>query len=150
MNKAITDGVVLMPLSYAAGLGVWSTEDGTPGTDTYATDGSGVFVSADQDFGGCLEIIKNAGTKRLRYMGETPILPGCYLRVTARIKAVAGPFPTVRIAGYPGAAGGGKVSGLPETGPATTLTTIGEIVEISAIIGLGDRTGVDMIWSNAA
>jgi hypothetical protein len=150
MNKAITDGVVLMPLSYAAGLGVWSTEDGTPGSDTYATDGSGVFVSADQDFGGCLEIVKNVGTKRLRYMGETPILPGCYLRVSARIKAVAGPFPTVRIAGYPGAAGGGKVSGLPETGPATTLTTIGEIVEISAIIGVGDRTGVDMIWPNAA
>lgn len=150
MNKAITDGVVLMPLPFAAGLGVWSSEDGTPGSETYATDGSGVFVAADQDFGGCLELVKNASTKRLRYMGETPILPGCYLRITARVKAVAGPFPTVRIAGYPGAAGGGQVSGLPVTGPATTLTTIGEIVEISAIVGVGDRTGVDMVWQNAA
>lgn len=150
MNKAITDGVVLMPLPFVAGLGVWSSEDGTPGSDTYATDGSGVFVSADQDFGGCLEVVKNAGTQRLRYMGETPILPGCYLRVTARVKAVAGPFPTVRISGYPGASGGGKVGGLPETGSATTLTTIGEIVEISAIIGLGERTGVDMVWPGAA
>ena len=150
MNKAITDGVVLMPLPFVAGLGVWSTGDGTPGSDTYATDGSGVFVSADQDFGGCLELVKNSGTQRLRYMGETPILPGCYLRVTARVKAVAGPFPTVRISAYPGASGGGKVSGLPETGPATTLTTIGDIVEISAIVGVGDRTGVDMIWPDAA
>lgn len=150
MNKAITDGVVLMPLPFAAGLGVWSTEDGTPGSDTYATDGSGVFVASDQDFGGCLELVKNAGTQRLRYMGETPILPGCYLRVTARVKAVAGPFPTVRITGYPGAAGGGKVGGLTEAGPATTLTTIGEVVEISAIIGLGDRNGVDMVWPGAS
>ena len=150
MNKAITDGVVLMPLPFAAGLGVWSSEDGTPGSDTYATDGSGVFVAADQDFGGCLELVKNTSTKRLRYMGETPILPGCYLRVTARVKAVAGPFPTIRIAAYPGAAGGGEVTGLPTTGPATTLTTIGEIVEISAIVGVGDRNGVDMVWPNAA
>jgi hypothetical protein len=150
MNKAITDGVVLMPLPFAAGLGVWSTEDGTPGTDTYATDGSGVLVAADQDFGGCLEVVKNAGTKRVRYMGETPVLPGCYLRVTARIKAVAGPFPSVRISAFPGASGGGKVGGVPETGPATTLTTIGDIVEVSAIIGVGDRTGVDMIWPDVA
>ncbi len=150
MNKAITDGVVLMPLPFAAGLGVWSTEDGTPGTDTYATDASGAFVAADQDFGGCLEVVKNVSTQRLRYMGETPILPGCYLQVTTRVKAVAGPLPTVRIAAFPGAAGGGKVSGLPETGPAITLTTIGEVVEVSAIIGVGDRTGVDMVWPNAA
>ena len=51
MNKAITDGVVLMPLPFAAGLGVWSSGDGTPGSDTYAISRSGVFVSADQDFG---------------------------------------------------------------------------------------------------
>ncbi len=149
MNKAITDGVVLMPLPFAAGLGVWSSGDGTPGSDTYATDGSGVFVPADQDFGGCLELVKDAATKRVRYMGETPILPGCYLRVTARVKAVAGPMPTVRISAYPGAAGGGQASGHPEVGPATTLTTIGEVVEISAIVGVGDRTGVDMVWPTA-
>lgn len=149
MNKAITDGVVLMPLPFAAGLGVWSSGDGTPGSDTYATDGAGVFVPADQDFGGCLELVKDSATKRLRYMGETPILPGCYLRITARVKAVAGPMPTVRITAYPGAAGGGKATGHPETGPAITLTSIGEIVEISAIVGVGDRTGVDLIWPTA-
>ncbi|MEL6571268.1 MAG: glycosyl hydrolase family 28-related protein [Pseudomonadota bacterium] len=149
MNKAITDGVVLMPLPFAAGLGVWSSGDGTPGTDTYATDGSAQFVAADQDFGGCLELVKDAATKRLRYMGETPILPGCYLRVSARVKAEAGPMPTVRISAYPGAAGGGQATGHPEVGPATTLTTIGEVVEISTIVGVGDRTGVDMVWPTA-
>lgn len=35
MNKAITDGVVLMPTPFAAGLDVWSSGDGTPGSDTY-------------------------------------------------------------------------------------------------------------------
>lgn len=149
MNKAITDGVVFMPLPFAAGLGVWSSGDGTAGSDTYATDGTGVFVPADQDFGGCLELLKDTATKRLRYMGETPILPGCYLRVSARVKAVAGPLPTVRISAYPGAAGGGKAAGHPEVGPATTLTGIGEVVEVSAIVGVGDRTGVDMVWPTA-
>ena len=41
MNKAMTDGVVLMPLPFVAGLGVWSSGDGTPGSDTYAISGSG-------------------------------------------------------------------------------------------------------------
>ena len=149
MNKAITDGIVFMPLPFAAGLGVWSSGDGTPGSDTYAVSGSGVFVSADQNFGGCLEIQKTASVTKLRYMGETPILPGCYLRVTARVKAVAGAFPSVRIAGWPGGAGGVKVPGLPESAAAVTLTSYGEIVEISAIIGTGARTGVDMVWQGA-
>ena len=56
MNKAITDGIVFNPLPFAAGLSVWSSGDGTPGSDTYAVSGSGVFVAADQDFAGCLEV----------------------------------------------------------------------------------------------
>jgi len=150
MNKAITDGIVLMPLPFAAGLGVWSSGDGTPGSDTYALSGNGVFVAADQDFGGCLEVTKTSSTTRVRYMGETPILPGCYLRITARIKAVAGDLPNVRISGYSGDNGGGEVTGLATTGPSTTLTTYGEIVEVTAIVGTGDRNGVDLVWPNAA
>ena len=150
MNKAITDGIVLMPLPFAAGLGVWSSGDGTPGSDTYATSGDGVFVPADQDFGGCLEINKSSATTQLRYMGETPILPGCYLRITARVKAIAGDLPTVRVAAWAGLNGGSEATGEPTTGPATTLTSYGEIVEISAIVGTGDRTGVDLVWNDAA
>jgi len=150
MNKAITDGIVLMPLPFAAGLGVWSSGNGTPGSDTYATSGNGVFVPADQDFGGCLEINKTAATTRLRYMGETPILPGCYLRVTARVKAIAGDFPTVRISAWAGLNGGAEATTEATTAPATTLSNYGEVVEISAIIGTGDRTGVDLVWTEAA
>jgi hypothetical protein len=150
MNKAITDGIVLMPLPFVAGLGVWSSGDGTPGTTTYATSTTAAFVAADQDFGGCLELQKTASTTRVRYMGETPILPGCYLRITARIKAVAGALPTVRIAAYAGAAGGGAATGLVVQGPVTTLTSYGEIVEVSAIVGSGNRNGVDMVWGDAA
>jgi hypothetical protein len=40
------------------------------------------------------------------------------------------------------------VSGLAEFGPATTLTTYGKIVEISAIVGVGARGGVDMVWGS--
>ncbi len=150
MNKAITDGIVLMPLPFAAGLSVWSSGNGTPGSDTYAGSGTGVFVSADQDFGGCLEVQKTNNTQKVRYMAETPILPGCYLQITARVKAVAGPLPNVRIAGWAGAAGGGSASVATSVGPATPLTTYGEVVEISAIVGTGDRNGVDLIWPEAA
>ncbi|SHE92463.1 Polygalacturonase [Loktanella atrilutea] len=149
MNKAITDGIVFQPLPFAAGLGVWSSGDGTPGSDTYATSGTGVFVAADQDFGGCLEVQKTSTVQKVRYMGETPILPGCYLRITARVKAVAGPLPSVRIAGYAGRNGGGAATVPTSVGPATALTTYGDVVEVSAIVGTGDRTGVDLVWTNA-
>lgn len=149
MNKAITDGIVFNPLPFAAGLGVWSSGDGTPGSDTYAVSGSGVFVAADQDFAGCLEVLKNDPVARVRYMGETPILPGCYLRVSVRVKAVAGPLPAVRISGWAGLAGGAQAVGLPEAGPSMQLTTYGQVVEVSAIIATADRTGVDMLWTGA-
>ena len=150
MNKAITDGIVFMPLPYSAGLGVWSSGDGTPGSDTYAVSGNGVFVAADQDFAGCLEIQKSDSLTKLRYMGETPILPGCYLKVTARIKAVAGPLPTVRIAAWAAAPGGTHLAGVTEVGQSTQLTTYGEVVEVSAIVASGDRNGVDMVWAGAS
>lgn len=149
MNKAITDGILLMPPPFRDGLNVWSSENGTPGSDTYHGALNAAYVPADQDFGGCLELQKTVSVQKLRYMGETPLLPGCYLRVTARLKAVSGSLPGVRIAAWAGAAGGGHVGGLTETGPTTTLTSYGEVVEVSAIIGAGNRTGVDMVWGAA-
>ena len=88
MNKAITDGLLLMPPAFAAGLDVWSSGDGTPGSDTYEGAANAAFVPADQDFGGCLELQKTAATQKLRSMAETPLLPGCYLQIKARIKAL--------------------------------------------------------------
>ena len=149
MNKVITDGLVLMPPAFADGLDVWSSGDGTPGSDTYAGSGTGVFVPADQDFGGCIEISKANSVQKLRYMGATPILPGCYLRVTARVKAVSGALPNVRIAGFPLWPDGSVLGGVTKEGPEITLTAYGEVVEISAIIGTGPRGGVDMVWSKA-
>lgn len=150
MNKAITDGLMLMPPPFANGLGVWSREDGTPGSATYEGAGDASFVAADQDFGGALEIVKSEAVQRLRYTGETPVLPGCYLRITARVKALSGALPSLRIAGWAGGAGGAAVQGLPSTGPSVALTTYGEVVEVTAIVGTGLRTGVDMVWGDAA
>ncbi len=146
MNKAVTDGILFMPPAFEAGLDVWSSGDGTPGSDTYANAVNAAFVPADQDFGGALEIQKASVTQKLRYMGQTPILPGCYLRITARIKAISGNMPTVCIAGWAGAPGGAPVSGVPQTGPQTTLQSYGKVVEVSAIVGTGNRAGVDMVW----
>ena len=150
MNKAITDGIVFQPLPFSAGLGVWASGDGTPGSDTYAVSGTGAFVAADQDFGGCLEVLKTQNTQMVRYMGETPILPGCYLRITARVKAVAGPLPTVRISGWAGRANGSPAVVAKDRGPATTLATYGEVVTVTAIVGTGRRDGVDLVWPDVA
>ena len=149
MNKAVTDGIVFDPLPFSVGLALWSSGDGTLGSDTYALSGSGNYVAADQDFGGCLEILTQSNLQKLRYMGETLILPGCYLQVTARVKAVAGPLPAVAIAGWAGMAGGLPVAGLPQAATPVQLTTYGQVVEIKGIIATADRTGVDLPWHGA-
>ncbi len=146
MNKAVTDDIIFMPPAFGDGLDLWSSGDGTPGSTTYQNAVNAAFVPADQDFGGALEIQKGAAVQKLRYMGQTPILPGCYLRITARIKAVSGNLPGVRIAGWAGAADGTNVAGLPQAGPEIALRSYGEVVEVSAIVGSGNRTGVDMVW----
>ena len=150
MNKAITDGVQLMPPAFANGLDVWSSGNGTPGSDTYQGAANAVFVPADQDFGGSLEIQKTDSTQKLRYMGEIPLLPGCYLQIKARVKAVSGNLPNVRIAAWAGGAGGQHVGGVTENGASTTLTSYGEVVEVTAIVGAGLRGGVDMVWGPGA
>ena len=102
MNIAITAGLQLMPPGFAAGLSAWSREYGTPGSATWANQANAAIVAADQDFGSCLEINKVEDTTRIRFMGETPILPGTYLRISARVKAISGPRPSVRIGGWAG------------------------------------------------
>ena len=74
------------------------------------------------------------------------MLPGCYLRVTARVKAVSGPLPSVRVAGWAGQSGGSAVGGVVTTGTSVALTAYGDVVEVSAIVGTGARTGVDLVW----
>lgn len=146
MNKAVTDGLVLMPPPFAAGLNVWSSGDGTPGSPTYDGAANAAFVPSDPDFAGCLELQKTVSTQKLRWMAQTPVIKGCYLRVRARVKAVAGALPSVRIAAFAATAGNAAVPGVVVMGPSVALTTYGEVVEISAIIGTSNRGGVAMSW----
>ena len=149
MNKAISEGLVLMPPPFSAGLNLWSREDGLVGQGSYLGQSNAAFVPSDQDFGGCLEITKTQSTMKLRCFQAIPFQPGLYLRVTAKVKAISGPFPTVRIAGWAENSSGGNVGTAVQTGPSTLLTTYGEVVTVSAIIGSGDREGVDMVWGLA-
>ncbi|WP_372801175.1 glycosyl hydrolase family 28-related protein [Paracoccus seriniphilus] len=146
MNIAITDGLLLMPPAFHAGLNAWSRSDGTSGSPTWADAENAGINPADQDFGPCLEIYKQQTTTRLRFMGETPMIPGVYLRVSARVKAVAGALCSVRIAGWAGDGSRNHVAGLTETGETVALPGYGEVVEVSAIVGVGARDGVDMGW----
>ncbi|MFV0408609.1 MAG: glycosyl hydrolase family 28-related protein [Paracoccus sp. (in: a-proteobacteria)] len=146
MNIAVTDGLQLMPPSFAAGLAVWSREYGRPGSATWANQANAAIIAADQDFGTCLEINKVEDVTRIRFMGETPILPGIYLRISVRLKAVAGARPSARIAGWAGDGQRNHVTGLVEEAPARQLPAYGDVLEISGIVGTGRRGGVDMAW----
>ncbi|KIC17949.1 hypothetical protein [Leisingera sp. ANG-DT] len=150
MNKAITEGLQLMPPAFAEGLNVWSSGDGTPGSDTYDGAANAVFVAADADFGGCLEMQKTENTQKLRFMGQTPLTPGCYLQIKVRIKAVSGALPSVRVAGWAAQSNGSHISGVSETAPQVALSTYGEVVEVTGIVGSGSRGGVDMPWGRNA
>jgi hypothetical protein len=147
MNKAITDGLVLMPPPFSAGLNLWSRGDGIPGSGSYQGQANAALVTNDQDFAGCLELQKTEATQKLRSFAQTPIQPGLYLRVTARVKAVSGNLPSVRIAAWAGDLAGQNVAGLPQTGVAVPLTTYGQVVTVSAIISPAARTGVDLPWT---
>lgn len=147
MNKAITDGLVLMPPPFSAGLNLWSREDGTPGSGSYLGQPNAALVSNDQDFAGCLEVQKTDATQKVRSFAQTPIQPGLYLRVTARVKAVSGNLPSVRIAAWAGDVAGVNVAGVVQVGPTVTLTSYGEVVTVSAIISPAARTGVDLPWT---
>ena len=72
MNIAITNGLVLMPPAFRGGLNAWSTTNGTPGSPTWGSADNGALVPADQDFGTCLEVMKQQTTTSVRFKGETP------------------------------------------------------------------------------
>lgn len=146
MNIAITNGLLLTPPAFHAGLAAWSRSNGTPGSPTWATADNVAIVPADQDFGICLEILKQQTTTSIRFMGETPMIPGVYLRVSARVKAVAGALASARIAGWAGDGARNAVNGLVTTGRTIAMQSYGEIIEVSAIVGIGSRAGVDMSW----
>lgn len=146
MNKAITEGLVLMPPPFSAGLNLWSSEDGRFGQPSYAGQPNAALVTADQDFGSCLELQKTVATQKLRCFQQIPMQPGLYLRVTAKVKAMAGALPTLRIAGWAGSASGSNVTSADQQGPTITLPGYGSVTTVTAIIGSGNRPGVDMVW----
>ena len=150
MNKAITDGLALMPPPFSAGLNLWSREDGRPGQGSYAGQANAAFVPADQDFGGALELVKSTTTQKLRCFQQIPMMPGLYLKVTVRVKCISGAFPAVRIAGFAALSNGNNVPGVVQAGPSIQLEQYGEVVELTAIIGAGLRGGVTMAWGASA
>ena len=136
--------IQLMPPPFSAGLNLWSREDGVPGSGSYQGQPNAALVTNDQDFAGCLELQKTEATQKLRSFAQTPIQPGLYLRVTARVKAGSGNLPSVRIAAWAGDVSGANVAGLPQTGPSVQITSYGQVVTVSAIISPASRMGVDL------
>ncbi len=149
MNIAVTDGIDLMPPAFVDGLTDWSSTDGTPASPDYDGAANAAIVTADPDFGDCLEVQVVNDPLHLRYKGEVPVFPGGYIEVSARIKVMGGAFPSARIAAWAGDAGGAHVGGLVEAGPSNTMDTYGRVYTVKAIVGSGNRGGVDMVWGTA-
>lgn len=150
MQSSYISGQSLMPPGFQLGLSSWSQQNGRPGDPDWSTAHNALVVSSDIDFGNCLEIQKQKTTTSLRFEAETPIRPGRYLRVSCRIKQVAGPFCSVRIAGWAGDSKKNHIEGVAETGPDVALTGYHRVDEVSAIVGVGQRPGVDMSWGTTA
>ncbi len=146
MNMVVTDGIDLMPPAFIDGLDVWSSTNGTPGSPNYDGAPNAAIVASDPDFGDCLEVQTTSDPLRLRYTGEVPIINGAYLEVSARIKVMSGAFPSARVAGWAGDGGGAHVGGLDEFGDSNTMDSYGRIYTVKAIVGSGNRPGVDMVW----
>ncbi|SDZ43092.1 Pectate lyase superfamily protein [Jannaschia faecimaris] len=146
MNKVITEGLQLAPPPFKNGLDVWSSQDGVPGSDTYANATNAAVVPADQDFGGALELLKASTVQKVRWMGDTPVTPGCYLRVTVRVKAISGNLPRVRAAVTPVSSNGAVVSGPDTYGSEITLSSYGQVETVSVIFATSNRSGVDLTF----
>ncbi|MGB1211775.1 MAG: glycosyl hydrolase family 28-related protein [Pikeienuella sp.] len=146
MDKTISQNVELMPPPFSDGLEVWSRQNGIPGTANYANSNSAQILLTDPDFEECLEIVTNRSPQKLRFMGQTPFTPGCYLRVSARVKVVSGVLPDFEIAGFPIGSDGNLVTGIFLKGDSVTATQYDKVIEVSAIYGSGDRPGVDCVW----
>ncbi|MGB1792060.1 MAG: right-handed parallel beta-helix repeat-containing protein, partial [Paracoccaceae bacterium] len=136
------------PPAFEAGLAHWSSGDGTAGSDSYAAVSEAAYVPSDSDFSGCLELIKTHSVQKLRAFAKTPMRPETYLRISTRIKSVTGNLPAVRIAAWAGNDSDDWISAATQIGPSVALSTAGEVVEISAIVGPGLRDGVDMVWGS--
>ena len=145
MNTAKTNNVQLSPPPFQDGLQVWSSTDGTPGSNSYHNASNAALVPADQDFGSCLEMLKTTGEQHLRYMGKTPISPGRYLKITARLKAISGNFPSVRIAGWAGTTGDVNLPWVTQVGPLTELKTMGTWSRLLRLLARGSDQR--WIWS---
>lgn len=149
---ATTEGreLDLMPPTFAEGLDDWSRGHGTPETPTYCDAPNVRMARNDADFGTCLELRKIDEIQRLRYMGEMPIPRGGFIEITAKVKALRGPVPSVRIAAWPGGAHGMGVDGLDWTGPEVALDDHDIVHVARAVIGPVQLPGVDLVWDGRA
>lgn len=146
MVLSLTQGLDFSPAPFSAGLDKWSSSTGTTNTDTYDIVGDAVYVPVDQDFAGCIEIIKTDDVQKLRFTGQTDLPRETYLMIKTRVKRMAGGIPAIRIAGHAMDSNDAHVAAVTAYGPATSLNDLGEIYEVTAIVGPGLRDGVDMVW----
>ena len=146
MVLSLTHGLDFSPAPFSAGLDKWSSSTGTTSTDTYDIVGEAVYVPVDQDFAGCIKMVKTYDVQKLRYTGQTDLPRETYLMIKTRVKRMAGGIPAIRIAGHAMDTNDTHVDAVTAYGPAGSLTDLGEIYEVTAIVGPGLRDGVDMVW----
>jgi hypothetical protein len=91
-------------------------------------------------------MVKTDDVQKLRYTGQTDLPRETYLMIKTRVKRMAGGIPAIRIAGHAMDTNDTQVDAVTAYGPTGSLTDLGEIYEVTAIVGPGLRDGVDMVW----
>jgi hypothetical protein len=91
-------------------------------------------------------MVKTDDVQKLRYTGQTDLPRETYLMIKTRVKRMAGGIPAIRIAGHAIDTNDTHVDAVTAYGPTGSLTDLGEIYEVTAIVGPGLRDGVDMVW----
>ena len=150
MRRNHHSGIDLMPPGFAEGLDDWSRGHGTPDSPTYERADYVRVAVDDPEFGPCLEMRKVEPVQRLRYMGEMPVPSGAFIEISARIKALRGPIPSVRVAAWPGGPHGRAVRDLPTAGPLLPIGCQDLVHTVRAVIGPEALPGVDLVWDGRA
>ncbi|MFS4438630.1 glycosyl hydrolase family 28-related protein [Paracoccaceae bacterium GXU_MW_L88] len=137
----------LMPPAFSDGLIKWSARaDG--GTERTLADLEAMVIPSDNEFGTCLEVRAAGGVQPIRAVERTLVQSGQFLRITARVRAVSGGIPSVRIAAWAGDTRGNHVADMDEYGAYGRPAEMGGVVEVTAMVGIGVRSGFDMPWTS--
>ncbi len=145
MTADLIYGQSILPKKFREGLKYWRSSLLNVSAQHIDRQSNYQLVETIGDDYGCLKFKKNESTQQLVYDNKIPIKIGQYLEIKATLKLKSGSAPDVRVVATPMSGSSTIITGMPTQGPKVTVPNAGSC-EVSAIVGSGNRDGVDMAW----